>query len=326
MSSVAALAGRGLVVERPRAGMRGLLGRGPASRFTVVDGVDLELFRGRALALVGESGSGKTTLGRALLRLVPLKAGEVELGGLRLTHLSERAMQPLRRRMQPVFQDASAALDPRLSVAAAVEEGLLVHRLATGPELAERARRALAEVGVGAELLGRRPHQLSGGQRQRVAIARALALRPEVLIADEPVASLDAMSKAALLALFARLRREHALALLFISHELAAVERVADEVAVMFAGRIIERLSVSALADALHPYTRALLAAALGGDPERRRPRAVAREAASVARPAGGCVYLARCPHAEARCVEGEVPLVQLGGGRSVACRVVTGA
>jgi ABC-type glutathione transport system ATPase component len=246
---------------------------GPAPRRTALDDVSLELMPGEVLGLVGESGSGKSTLGRLAVGLERADAGTVRLSGTDLATARRSDWRRLRRDAQMVFQDPFGSLDPRLTVARIVAEPLALQRL-PGAEAAARVAAALAEVGLGAETLGRYPHEFSGGQRQRIAIARALITRPKLLVADEPVSALDVSVQAQVLNLMADLKARHGLAYLLISHDLAVVAHLADRIAVMQAGRIVETGPTRALLERPeHPYTRALLAAVLPPDPVRARAR-----------------------------------------------------
>jgi oligopeptide/dipeptide ABC transporter ATP-binding protein len=287
-----------------------------------VAGVDLGIARGEALGLVGESGSGKSTIGRLLLRLLRPSAGEVHFDGQDITTLDRGALRPLRRRMQMVFQDPYGSLNPRITVGAAVADGMVLHGLATRAEARDRVAALLARVGLSPEMATRPPRALSGGQRQRVAIARALAVEPEFLVADEPVSALDVSVGAAILALLRELRAERGLALLFVSHDLGAVRALCDRVAVLYLGRVMEEAPADALfRDPRHPYTRALLSASPGRPGSARGPRiGLAGEIPSPANPPSGCVFRTRCPHAVPACAA-EVPALRaLGPARRAAC------
>ncbi|MCU0983902.1 MAG: ATP-binding cassette domain-containing protein [Acetobacteraceae bacterium] len=287
-----------------------------------VAGVDLTIARGEALGLVGESGSGKSTIGRLLLRLLRPSGGEVRFDGQDITALDHGGLRPLRRRMQMVFQDPLGSLNPRMTVGAAVADGMRLHGLATREEAKGRVAALLTRVGLPPEMAARTPRALSGGQRQRVAIARALAVEPEFLVADEPVSALDVSVGAAILALLRELRAERGLALLFVSHDLGAVRALCDRVAVLYLGRVMEEAPAEALfRDPRHPYTRALLSASPGRPGRTRGARIVlSGEIPSPANPPSGCVFRTRCPHALPACA-GEVPLLRdLGSARRVAC------
>jgi peptide/nickel transport system ATP-binding protein len=267
---------------------RRLLARAP--RRTAVDGVSLTLLPGEALGLVGESGSGKSTLGRLAVGLERPDAGTVRLAGIDLATAGRGERRALHSQAQMVFQDPFGSLDPRLTVGRIVAEPLGLLRLPAG-EAARRVVQALAEVGLGQETLGRYPHEFSGGQRQRIAIARALITRPRLVVADEPVSALDVSVQAQVLNLLADLKQRLGLAYLFISHDLAVVAHLADRIAVMQAGRIVETGPTAALLAApRHPYTRALLAAVLPPDPPRARARLglVRRRAGHPASPGSG--------------------------------------
>jgi oligopeptide/dipeptide ABC transporter ATP-binding protein len=287
-----------------------------------VAGVDLRIARGEALGLVGESGSGKSTIGRLLLRLLRPTGGTVRFDGADITALDHSALRPMRRRMQMVFQDPFGSLNPRMTVGAAVADGMLLHRIVPRDEARDRVAALLARVGLPPEAAARPPRALSGGQRQRVAIARALAVEPDFLVADEPVSALDVSVGAEILALLRELRAERGLALLFVSHDLGAVRALCDRVAVLYLGRVMEEAPAEALfSDPRHPYTRALLSASPSRPGRARGPRIVlSGEIPSPAAPPSGCVFRTRCTHALPACAD-EVPeLREVAPGRHAAC------
>lgn len=289
-----------------------------------VDDVSFAIARGETVGLVGESGSGKTTIGRAALRLVEPTAGAVRFDGVDVLTLDPPALRALRRRMQIVFQDPYGSLNPRLTVGAAVREPIEIHRLAAKHEAPARVAALFAEVGLDPSYRDRFPHELSGGQRQRVGIARALSVQPDFVVLDEPVSALDVSVQAQVLNLLADLKVRHELTYLFIAHDLAVVRQLADRVAVLYLGKLMEVAPAPAIyAEPLHPYTASLLSAVPVPEPQRRRQRIVLRgDAPSLRRPPAGCVFHPRCPHPlkDARC-ETEVPaLRELRPGRWVAC------
>lgn len=296
----------GLRVEFPVT--RGLFRR-VVGGVRVLDGVDLEIHPGETLALVGESGSGKTTLARAVLRLIRPSAGRIWLDGEEITQLDARSLRPLRRQMQIVFQDPSSSLNPRRRVREILEEPLVIHRVGSAAERLHRVRELLELVELPPAFLHRYPHHLSGGQRQRVAIARALALRPRLLVLDEPTSALDVSVQAKIVGLLRRLQRELGLTYLFITHDLALVRNVADRVAVLYLGRVVEEgPCAQVFAEPRHPYTAALLGAIPTLDEDERRllPARVALrgEVPSPARRPPGCPFHPRCPQAMPRCAE----------------------
>ena len=293
-----------------------------------VDGVSLSIGAGETLALVGESGSGKTTTGRCILRLVEPTSGTVRFDGADLLALAPRDMRRMRRQIQVVFQDPYGSLNPRMRVGTIVREPLDIHRI--GKSRAERdeaVARLLERVGLDRTMMRRYPHEFSGGQRQRIGVARALALRPKLIVADEPVSALDVSVQAQVINLFIDLQAEFGIAYLFIAHDLAVVERIADRVAVMYLGKLAEvARTTDIFKTPLHPYTKALLQAIPVPDPTRARERTVIRgELPSPSAPPPGCRFHTRCPVAVEVCRRIEPPLVEVAPGRFAACHLVPG-
>ena len=311
--TVPLLSARGLV--KHYAIRRGVLQRAVGA-VRAVDGVDLDVFPGECVALVGESGSGKTTLGRLVTRLVDPDAGALHFGGEDLLTLSGAALRRKRRDFQVVFQDPWGSLNPRLSVGEAVRESIAVHHLAPRGEQAARVGELLSSVGLAPELAARYPHELSGGQRQRVGIARALATGPRLIVADEPVSALDVSVRAQIVNVLAELQRRLGLAMLFIAHDLALVEQIADRVAVMYLGRIVELgPCADVLARPQHPYTVSLLESVPVPDPGWRPRATLTGEPPSPAAPPPGCHFHPRCPIARPRCATDEPALLPVGTG-----------
>jgi oligopeptide transport system ATP-binding protein len=289
-----------------------------------VDAVSFAIGRGETLALVGESGCGKSTTGRLLMRLVEPTGGTVRFDNIEISELDAKPLRAARRRMQMVFQDAGSAFNPRMTVASLIAEPM---RLA-GISAAERQARIhelLPLVGLAAEHAGRYPHEFSGGQRQRIGIARALALRPDFVVCDEPVSALDVSVQAQVINLLTRLQREFGLTYLFISHDLRLVRHVADRVAVMYLGRIVEIADKATLyRSPQHPYTRALLSAVPAHRFGTSRTRTdVLGEIASARAVPPGCRYHTRCPFVIPVCRTADPPLFDLGGDHHAACHLV---
>ena len=302
--------------------------RRPVRPIRAVDGVSFAVRPGEVLALVGESGSGKTTTGNLLLGLLPASEGRVMLEGRNVGEMTGRQLARLRRNVQMIFQDPYESLNPRMRVVDIVAEPLRVHHVVHDAREAEpRVRDALEEAGLSPAdaYLHRLPYELSGGQRQRVAIAAALALRPRLLVADEPVSMLDVSIRADILNLLRSLADEHGIAVLMITHDLSTVAAYADRIAVMYLGRIVEIGDAkTVLADPQHPYTRALRSVVPVPDPSARRaPQVLSGETPDPSRIPSGCRFHPRCPVAIDRCREIDPALVPLGGGHEAACILV---
>jgi peptide/nickel transport system ATP-binding protein len=292
-----------------------------------VDGVSLHIDRGETLGLVGESGCGKSTLGKAVVRLLEPTHGRILFDGHDLTHLSRKAMKPIRRDVQMVFQDPAESLNSRHTVGNLIGEAFDIHEVGEMDWRRRQVLELLGQVGLSAGAADRFPFEFSGGQRQRIGIARAIALQPKLVICDEPVSALDVSIQSQILNLLLELQETMGLSYLFIAHDLAVVKHISDRIAIMYLGRLVEAGGADEVYETpKHPYTRALIAAIPEPDPARRgRPRVVLQgDVPSPINPPSGCVFHTRCPHAEARCAA-EVPVLRDliasdGGSRQVAC------
>jgi oligopeptide/dipeptide ABC transporter ATP-binding protein len=290
-----------------------------------VDGVTLTIGRGETLGLVGESGCGKSTVGRAILRLYEPTGGRIVFDGKDITRLSEAELRPLRRRMQMVFQDPFASLNPRHSVGRIIGEPLRVHGLGGARSVGARVHELLGIVGLPRDAATRYPHEFSGGQRQRIGVARALAVNPDFIVADEPVSALDVSIQAQIINLLEELQRDFRLTYLFIAHDLAVVRHISDRIAVMYLGTIVEVSPADDLyTNPLHPYTISLLSAVPIPDPvveRQRQPLLLAGDLPSPAAPPAACRFHTRCPYIQpTRCRDETPPLRTLESGHAVAC------
>jgi oligopeptide transport system ATP-binding protein len=289
-----------------------------------VDGVSFDVKRGETLGLVGESGCGKSTTGRTILQLYKPTAGRVSFGGTDLLTLKGEQMRQMRRKMQMIFQDPYASLNPRMTVAQLVGEPLMVHNVASGAEINERVEHLLELVNLNPAFASRYPHEFSGGQRQRIGVARALALQPSFIICDEPISALDVSIQAQVVNLLEELQEQFNLTYLFIAHDLSMVKHISDRVAVMYLGVIVELASRDELyAKPLHPYTQALLSAVPIPDPvadAKRKRTILVGDVPSPANPPSGCRFRTRCPIAEAVCAESRPDFREIRPGHFVAC------
>ncbi len=292
--------------DRPLVEVRGLVKRFPVkggilqrtvAQVRAVDGVDLDIGRGETLGLVGESGCGKTTVGRLILRLIEPSEGTITFDGQDITGLSAGELKPFRRRMQIIFQDPYASLDPRSPIGDSIADGLRIHAIGTAEERRQRLKRIMDLVGLAPYQARRYPHEFSGGQRQRIGIARALIVEPDLVVCDEPVSALDVSIQAQVLNLLKDLQKELGLTLLFIAHNMAVVEHISDRVAVMYLGRVVEQAQQEIVySDPRHPYTRALMSAIPLPDPDAQRQRIILRgDVPSPINIPTGCRFHSRC-------------------------------
>jgi oligopeptide transport system ATP-binding protein len=303
--------------------MRGVLQRHVAD-VKAVDGIDFDVYQGETLGLVGESGCGKSTTGRAILQLYKPTAGTVRFEGSDLVSLKGEELRKMRRRMQMIFQDPYASLNPRMTVGSIVAEPLEVHSIGTKAEQVERVRELLKVVGLNPYFINRYPHEFSGGQRQRIGVARALAVNPAFIVCDEPISALDVSIQAQVINLLEDLQEKFGLTYLFIAHDLSVVRHISDRIAVMYLGKIMELADRDELyRNPMHPYSQALLSAVPIPDPviEEKRHRIILEgDVPSPVNPPKGCNFSTRCPKALDMCREQEPEFRDYGGGHWVAC------
>jgi oligopeptide transport system ATP-binding protein len=303
---------------------QGIIVQRKVGAIKAVDGITFDIQRGETLGLVGESGCGKSTTGRAILQLYRPTAGEVYFEDLNLTEIKGEQLRRMRRRMQMIFQDPYASLNPRMTVGDIIGEPLLVHGLAKSRERRERVQELLRVVGLNPYFVNRYPHEFSGGQRQRIGVARALAVNPDFIICDEPISALDVSIQAQIINLLEDLQAEFNLTYLFIAHDLSVVRHISDRIAVMYLGKIVELTSRQELYDnPLHPYTQALLSAVPIPDPvvEEQRQRVILEgDVPSPANPPVGCNFCTRCPVVMDICKEQEPEFKEATGGHWTAC------
>jgi oligopeptide/dipeptide ABC transporter ATP-binding protein len=296
-----------------------------AAYVKAVDDVSFSIHKGETFGLVGESGCGKTTTGRAILRLIEPDAGTIRFDGINLMSLGKQELRLKRRDMQLIFQDPYASLNPRMTIRSIVGEPFAIHDIASGPEREDRVAELMKTVGLQPTDLNRYPHEFSGGQRQRIGIARALALKPKLIVADEPVSALDVSIQAQIINLLADLQEQFGLTYLFISHAIPVIEHISTRIGVMYLGKLVEVGTSAQICTApQHPYTQALLKAVPIPDPAAKKQRVIlSGDVPTPMDPPPGCRFHTRCPIAVDRCKVEEPPLRQIADGRVAACHLV---
>jgi oligopeptide/dipeptide ABC transporter ATP-binding protein len=303
---------------------RGVLSR-VAAYVQAVDDISFDIRKGETFGLVGESGCGKTTAGRAVLRLIQPDSGKIQFDGIDLLSLGTSELRKRRKDMQIIFQDPYASLNPRMTIRTIVGEPFAIHGIAAGSERDDKVAQLLKTVGLDPSVMSRYPHEFSGGQRQRIGIARALALKPKLIVADEPVSALDVSIQAQIINLLADLQQQFGLTYLFISHAIPVIEHISTRIGVMYLGKLVETgTSGQICLEPKHPYTQALLSAVPIPDPAASKQRVVLRgDVPTPINPPSGCRFHTRCPIAIDRCKVEEPPLRELQDGRDAACHLV---
>lgn len=303
---------------------KGVVLSGRKQYLRALDDVSIRIEAGKTLGIVGESGCGKTTLGKSMIRLIEPTAGDILYRGRSIMGLGKKEMFAYRRRMQIIFQDPFSSLDPRMRVKRILGRPLEVHRLASGSEKGDLVHSLLESVGLTSAFAEKYPHELSGGQRQRIAVARALALKPQLIVADEPVTALDVSLQAQILLLLREIQAGQKISYAFISHDLNVVRYMSHDVAVMYLGKIVEAGPAGELFDnPCHPYTQALFFSILVPDPRKRKKRlALAGEVPSLINPPAGCHFHPRCPHVMERCRHEAPPMLEVSAKHKVACHL----